>query len=72
MLRDHGLPVDWNGDTGTRIRVLVTWRRRRTRRLAAFPPIVDDDVEDVLRRMPVRTDAWMSCLGRSGGIVQMR
>ncbi|AVT39322.1 hypothetical protein [Plantactinospora sp. BB1] len=43
-LRDHDLPVDWAGDTGARIRVPLTWQRRRTGRLAAFPPPVDDDV----------------------------
>ncbi|WP_203857013.1 DUF6891 domain-containing protein [Plantactinospora mayteni] len=44
VLREHDLPVDWAGETGTRIRVPLTWQRRRTGRLAAFPPPVDDDI----------------------------
>lgn len=27
---------------------------------------------DVLRRLPTRTESWLSAVGRSGGIVQMR
>ncbi|MGW5666820.1 DUF6891 domain-containing protein [Micromonospora sp. NPDC003776] len=44
-LRAEGLAVHWNGDTGSRIQVLMTWRRRRVGRLAAVPTAVDDDVE---------------------------
>ncbi|MEO3923415.1 hypothetical protein ABGB07_06090 [Micromonosporaceae bacterium B7E4] len=53
-LREHDLPVDWAGDTGARIRIPLTWQRRRTGRLAAFPPPVDDDVT-VEIEVP---DAW--------------
>ncbi|MGN9890371.1 DUF6891 domain-containing protein [Micromonospora sp. L31] len=44
-LRAEGLTVHWNGDTGSRIQVPMTWRRRRVGRLAAVPPAPHDDVE---------------------------
>ncbi|MEV5748014.1 hypothetical protein AB0L00_09365 [Actinoallomurus sp. NPDC052308] len=37
VLRRHGLTPDWNGDSGRRIAVPLTWRRRRFGRLAAWP-----------------------------------
>lgn len=43
-LRDHDLPVRWDGSTGTRIFVPVTLRHRRFGRLAAVPPVVEDDL----------------------------
>jgi hypothetical protein len=36
-LRRHGLEVDWDGSTETRIEVRMTWQRRRHGRLAAHP-----------------------------------
>jgi hypothetical protein len=36
-LRAVDLPVDWDGSAGTRIRVPLTWARRRHGRLAAHP-----------------------------------
>ncbi|MEE6260694.1 DUF6891 domain-containing protein [Plantactinospora sonchi] len=53
-LRDHDVPVKWDGSTGSRIFVPLTWRRRRYGRFAALPSTVDDDV-------PVEVavlDAW--------------
>ncbi|MEU7614359.1 hypothetical protein [Micromonospora sp. NPDC049204] len=44
-LRAEGLSVHWDGSTGTRIRVALTWQRRRVGRLAALPATVDDDVD---------------------------
>ncbi|MDG4759785.1 hypothetical protein [Micromonospora sp. WMMD710] len=44
-LRAEGLTVHWDGHTGTRIKVSLTWQRRRVGRLAALPPTVDDDVD---------------------------
>ncbi|MEU8389672.1 hypothetical protein [Micromonospora sp. NPDC048842] len=44
-LRAEGLTVDWDGHTGTRIRVSLTWQRRRIGRLAALPATVDDDID---------------------------
>ncbi|MFG1868676.1 DUF6891 domain-containing protein [Micromonospora arborensis] len=44
-LRAEGLPVHWDGKPGTRIRVSLTWQRRRVGRLAALPAPVDDDVD---------------------------
>ncbi|MEU8086101.1 hypothetical protein AB0B57_21140 [Micromonospora sp. NPDC049101] len=44
-LRAEGLTVHWDGSTGTRIRVSLTWQRRRVGRLAALPVTVDDDVD---------------------------
>ncbi|GGO01570.1 DUF6891 domain-containing protein [Micromonospora parathelypteridis] len=44
-LRAEGLTVHWDGHTGTRIRVALTWQRRRAGRLAALPATVDDDVD---------------------------
>ncbi|MGW3892041.1 DUF6891 domain-containing protein [Micromonospora chokoriensis] len=44
-LRAEGLTVRWDGNAGTRIRVALTWQRRRVGRLAALPAPVDDDVE---------------------------
>ncbi|MEU7674281.1 hypothetical protein AB0C42_05665 [Micromonospora taraxaci] len=44
-LRAEGLTVHWDGDPGTRIRVSLTWQRRRVGRLAALPAPVDDDVD---------------------------
>ncbi|MCG5469610.1 hypothetical protein LADH09A_003528 [Micromonospora sp. LAH09] len=44
-LRAEGLTVHWDGHTGTRIRVALTWQRRRVGRLAALPAPVDDDVD---------------------------
>ncbi|MBE1492320.1 DUF6891 domain-containing protein [Plantactinospora soyae] len=53
-LREQGLPVHWTGDLGQRISVPLTWWRRRTGRLAAVPPTVDDDVEVEIELL----DAW--------------
>ncbi|WP_433337419.1 DUF6891 domain-containing protein [Spirillospora sp. CA-294931] len=36
-LRDRGLEVTWNGDTGARIEVPLTWRRPRFGPFAAWP-----------------------------------
>ena len=36
-LRRHGLTTDWDGDVGARIRVPMTWRRRRSGPLATWP-----------------------------------
>ncbi|MFG1839527.1 DUF6891 domain-containing protein [Micromonospora sp. NPDC049175] len=44
-LRAEGLTVHWDGSTGTRIGVPLTWQRRRVGRLAALPVTVDDDVD---------------------------
>ncbi|GIE36976.1 hypothetical protein Ait01nite_100210 [Actinoplanes italicus] len=35
-------------------------------------PMTSAEAIDVLRRLPTRTDSWLSALGRSGGCVQMR
>ncbi|SCG68550.1 DUF6891 domain-containing protein [Micromonospora coxensis] len=43
-LRAEGLTVDWAGDPNTRIRVPMSWRRRRVGRLAALPATVRDDL----------------------------
>ncbi|MBF9133566.1 hypothetical protein I0C86_32205 [Plantactinospora sp. S1510] len=53
-LREQGLPVHWDGDSATRIRVPLAWRRRRTGRLAAVPTTVDDDVDVEIELL----DAW--------------
>ncbi|MFG1650900.1 DUF6891 domain-containing protein [Micromonospora sp. NPDC049275] len=44
-LRAEGLTVHWDGNPGTRIRVSLTWQRRRVGRLAALPATVDDDLD---------------------------
>ncbi|MFF0155466.1 DUF6891 domain-containing protein [Micromonospora sp. NPDC005203] len=44
-LRAEGLTVHWDGHTGTRIKVPLTWQRRRVGRLAALPTPVDHDVD---------------------------
>lgn len=36
VLRAQGLTVDWNGEPGMRIRVPMTWARRRLGRMAAY------------------------------------
>ncbi|MEV4478982.1 DUF6891 domain-containing protein [Micromonospora coxensis] len=43
-LRAEGLTVDWAGDPNARIRVPMSWRRRRVGRLAALPAVVRDDL----------------------------
>jgi hypothetical protein len=35
-------------------------------------PMVLPEVVDVLRRLPTRTDSWLSAISGTGGIVQMR
>ncbi|GAA1785084.1 hypothetical protein GCM10009682_03920 [Luedemannella flava] len=43
VLRRHGLEPRWNGSTGTRAFVPLTWQRRRTGRLAAHPGALPGD-----------------------------
>jgi hypothetical protein len=57
VLRGHGLTVDWNGDTGTRIRLPMTWQRRRTGRLAAMPSTDPDGGPDAIVEVEA-LDEW--------------
>ncbi|MEK8107841.1 hypothetical protein NKG94_27660 [Micromonospora sp. M12] len=50
--------MHWDGSTGARIRVSLTWQRRRVGRLAALPTTVDVDIEvdvELLDRWTGRT-----------------
>ncbi|MEU8422198.1 hypothetical protein AB0C15_15130 [Micromonospora sp. NPDC048835] len=63
-LRAEGLTVHWDGSTGTRIRVPLTWQRRRVGRRAALPATVDDDV-DVDVDLP---DRWTGVYAPTEGL----
>ncbi|AVT32683.1 hypothetical protein C6361_28070 [Plantactinospora sp. BC1] len=68
---DQGGPGGASGDGGDGGLVEATWEHSAGREYQGVPLSLRESV-DLLRRMPVRTGAWVSFLGRSGGIVQMR
>ncbi|WP_433199634.1 DUF6891 domain-containing protein [Dactylosporangium sp. CS-047395] len=50
-LRGQGLAVDWDGDPGMRIRVPMTWARRRVGQMAAYV-VPDPDEREVVFEPP--------------------
>jgi hypothetical protein len=64
-LRAHGLEVDWDRDTGTRIYVPLTWQRRRHGRLAAHPGRAEEPaaaLRAIIDNGPMESMTLQGCL----------